>query len=274
MTLVFCSDVHAPVMRGGGDRHLPFIKFLQYLQRQDIDGLFILGDLFDFWFEFGDVVFGRGLPILKELSNLADIGVDLHFLVGNHDYWAGRFMEEQVGIEVHKGPIELKLGKKRVLLCHGDGLNPEDRGYLFMRKVLRSPWTIAAFRLFHPELALRIGRWASSTSREQIYVNLEGKRKEAEAIRAFAERQILERARDVVIAGHCHIPVIEEFSSDTHQGTYYNLGDWLRHYTFLVYENGTFRYCRFDPETRQVSEWTDGSVAETEAKRTEESAVP
>jgi UDP-2,3-diacylglucosamine hydrolase len=213
------------------------IEFLKGASPEEVSEIYILGDLFDFWFEYRSVIFSKHFKILSEFARVVERGINIHLVVGNHDYWAGDFLIDTIGMKVHHAPIEVELDGLRVYICHGDGLNPQDRVYKMLRAIVRNKVLIWALRLVHPDFATGIIHRLSRLSRESVSVA--GQLREDEGIRRFALSKLGEGA-DVVIAGHSHQPHDEEHTIDGKLKRYYNVGDMLELFSCLEYSRGKF----------------------------------
>lgn len=195
--------------------------------KHDAGHVFIVGDLFDYWFEYRTVVPKGYVRLLGKLAELSDRGIPLTYLVGNHDFWMKGYFTEELGIEVAPDPIERIIGGKRFYLHHGDGLIKDDRGYRFLKRVLRNRFNIWLFSLVHPDITGSIARWSSKTSRTYT-----GNRKyEDDDMTEFAAGKIRE-GYDYVIMGHHHQSHIKRLGD----GVYVNLGDWIHENTYAVFD--------------------------------------
>jgi UDP-2,3-diacylglucosamine hydrolase len=241
---IVLSDVHLQATPEGMERALPFRRFLERIDPQHTNRLIVLGDLFDFWFEYRHVIFSGYFPILRQFADLCDNGVELHLVCGNHDFWAGRFLREDLGMHVHQAAVTLPFGGDRVLLVHGDGINPADKGYRIYKRIARTPGVLWAFRQLHPDLAMGLARAVSHGSRRFFGAKDASKGPEVAPLRAFAQETLRQGEADVVMCGHSHYPVCEEMSTGTGQGAYINTGDWLMHQSYVEWEDGVFRLLR------------------------------
>ena len=235
---IFISDAHLGSGVNDAEKERVLIEFLSSLSADEVSTVYILGDLFDFWFEYASVILSQHFRVLSALARVADSGVEIHLITGNHDYWAGDFLAETIGLKVHKEPIEIDLGGLRVYMCHGDGLNPQDRGYRILKALVRNRALIFALRLVHPDFVLGAIRWFSKLSRDSVSVA--GKLREDDGIRQFA----LEKLRggvDVALAGHSHQPHDETISIDGKNKRYLNTGDMREIFSYVEYSNGEFR---------------------------------
>lgn len=223
------SDVHWGAIPA--ERQRRFLEFLRSW-RGAASEVFFNGDLFDFWFEYRSVIPARAFPLLRALAELAESGVRLSLLGGNHDAWGGGFLRDAIGVELVRGPARLRLAGWRVWAAHGDGLGAGDLGYRTLKRMLRAPAVIRAFRWVHPDWADRLARRVSRTGRGG---EAEAARSEerAAALRAFA-RDLLAREPelDVVLLGHCHRPELLEVEPRRY---YLNAGDWVAHESYAVF---------------------------------------
>lgn len=225
---VIVSDLHLGAVPEAVPR--AFIRFLRHWCGR-ADTLLINGDLFDFWFEYRTVVLSQHFHVLRALAELRESGVRLILVGGNHDAWGGAFLEEQIGVDLAEGPVELELAGRRALVAHGDGLGPGDTAYKILRATLRSRPLRRAMRWIHPDLADRIVRHVSQTGKrtdDDDRMSLEV----AERLEEYAAKLLEERADlDLIVFAHCHVPQVRAVS--TH-GYYVNSGDWVKHRTYTL----------------------------------------
>jgi UDP-2,3-diacylglucosamine hydrolase len=221
------SDIHLGAIPQRTER-----AFEAYLDKagEEAGALIIAGDLFDFWFEYGEVIPGRHFRVLAALNRLVEAGIPVTMVGGNHDYWGGRFLREEIGIDFHGAQARTEIAGREALIVHGDGVGSGDVAYRLLKAVLRSRAAIAGFRLIHPQLGMRIARGVSST---------EGKVEQREHVlgrAAHIEEWALSRLAGEptlgwLICGHAHLPTIARSGA----GQYYlNAGDWLRNYTYIT----------------------------------------
>jgi UDP-2,3-diacylglucosamine hydrolase len=235
--IIFFSDAHLGLGELEEDRAKEerVVRFLRTIARQG-EHLFIVGDLFDYWFEYKTVIPRGHIRLLGTLAWLRDQGVGITYLAGNHDFWLRDFFPTELGIEICPDPIERILYGKRFLIHHGDGLLRNDTGYRVLKKVLRNKVSIFLFSLLHPDWTGRLARWSSRTSRAHT-----GKKAyEGNDMVEFA-RQNLKNGFDAVIMGHNHQSCIAKMEG----GTYINLGDWIDENTYAVYDGVSVRLKRF-----------------------------
>jgi UDP-2,3-diacylglucosamine hydrolase len=223
------SDQHLGAVPASTER--AFRRFLDHAA-SEAGALLINGDLFDFWFEYRSVILREHFRVVAKLADLVDAGVQVTFIGGNHDAWAGSFLRDEVGIDVRIGPVEMELGGRKALVAHGDGVGTGDYKYRALKRVIRSGLAIGAFRRLHPDWGRRIAEMASSTEHKAQTGDLRA-RGRAAFIQAWAETVMRERPElDLVVAGHAHMATLLEVSP----GRFYvNSGDWIgRDWTYVV----------------------------------------
>ncbi|MDO9390326.1 MAG: UDP-2,3-diacylglucosamine diphosphatase [bacterium] len=230
----FLSDVHL----GAGSPELERLKLARLKKlfaviRDQPGPLYILGDLFDFWFEYRAVIQSEHFEVLAEMLKLRQSGVEITLLAGNHDYWTGPFLEKQLGFKIVKDDLTIDLDGQKVLLCHGDGLDQTDRGYRALKAVLRNPLSIRAFSLIHPDLAVSFAHWFSRFSRNHLtkHKNVDQAPLERQAARFFA------LGYRAVVFGHTHQPTLKDMEGHV----FLNLGDFFKNFTYAIYRNGKFK---------------------------------
>ncbi|HEY3876489.1 MAG TPA: UDP-2,3-diacylglucosamine diphosphatase [Candidatus Kapabacteria bacterium] len=240
MTYYFISDVHLGYGPREEDRQREarLVRVLDGIidnaKKGEVGGLFIVGDLFDSWFEFASVVPRRHVRSIAAFARIAEL-VPVEYLMGNHDFGHRDFFEKELSIPVHRGDIERALLGKRFYIAHGDGKAKNDTGYLILRKILRNPFLQACYRIIHPDLGIRFAEWISARSR--AYTDQRDALKKQDGLLSFAEKLIEQSDVDFVVMGHRHSPMIVPFP----KGTYVNLGDWIRNYTYGVFDEEGFR---------------------------------
>jgi UDP-2,3-diacylglucosamine hydrolase len=234
------SDIHLGAVSRETERR--FVTFLDHVGEHGT-ALLLAGDLFDFWFEYGEVVPGRHFRVLAALARLVEAGIPVTLAGGNHDAWGGRFLREEVGVAFHDKPFRMMIAGRTALVAHGDGLGKGDFKYRALKAMIRSRAAIAGFRALHPELGLRLARAASSTeARETPDARQMGR---ARFIEKWAREQL---AADPgiawVVCGHSHVPALLEVEPARF---YLNAGDWLTHFTYITIDAGAIPELRTWP---------------------------
>lgn len=239
MALYIFSDVHLGADEPEREQlKLDKISRLLELVRTDGDRLIILGDLFDFWFEYRHAIPKDHHRIICELSRLVQQGIAVDYVSGNHDFWMGDFFECQVGLKLHRDVLDLDYDGLRLHLLHGDGLAKADRGYRFLKRVFRNRLSIWLYRMIPPDLGIPLAKRVSGSSRQYTAKRDHGFVEDYEQYAASK----LQGAYDLVAIGHLHIPALTNFPD----GTYINTGDFVHHFSYVRIANAkaTLEYLR------------------------------
>lgn len=220
----FVSDVHLGLdVNDPAGREARFVEFLQSIPKDRTKALYMLGDIWDFWYEYRDVVPKGYVKVFSALMDLIAGGVEVYFFQGNHDIWCYSYFEE-MGIRVLRQPYVAELGGKRVCMGHGDGLGPGDTLYKVMRAAFHSRFLQALFSMLHPWLAFRLGTGWSKKSR--LAKNLEYSfRGESEPLWQFAVDFERKEKVDCFIFGHYHAVTDMTLPSGAR---FMLLGDWVK----------------------------------------------
>lgn len=231
--IYFLSDFHlgAPDHDSSLEREKLIVKFLDEI-KIDAREIFIVGDMFDFWYEYRTVVPKGYVRLLGKLAELSDEGIVLHFFVGNHDMWMGDYFEKELNIPVYYEPKDFERFGKKIKVGHGDGLGPGDHGYKRLKKIFRNPVCKWLFGILPPIMGVGLANYLSRRSRAQTGMSEEtflGEDKEWLII--YCKEQQQKEKFDFFVFGHRHLPI--DFR--LHDGSrYINLGDWIRFYTYAV----------------------------------------
>lgn len=237
----FISDAHLGAEEKEKEK-LKENKLVSFLDKIKEDGefLYILGDMFEFWFEYKNVIPKDHFAILGKLRNLVDSGMKVNYIVGNHDFWLGDFLTEQIGIKIFKYPIEITHQDKRIFVAHGDGLAKKDLGYRILKKILRNRVNIFLYKQIPPDISYPLAKFVAGRSRAQT------DRREASYLddyRNFAHEKI-RQGFDAVILAHTHMPILESLGDSSknspHERIYLNIGDWFKHFTYGKLIEGEF----------------------------------
>ena len=200
----------------------------------------LVGDLFDFWFEYKRAIPRGGVRLLGAIAEVVDAGVPVHYHVGNHDMWSFGYLEEELGVQLHRKPMTFVYNGQRFCIGHGDGLGPGDAGYKRLKRIFKNPFLQWGFRWIHPDIGIRLAAAASKNSRAtNIEKDAHFENAETEWLWQYARELQSSHPHDYFIFGHRHLPLDLPLNMET--GTrYINLGDWIRHFTALrIDECGT-----------------------------------
>jgi UDP-2,3-diacylglucosamine hydrolase len=226
------GDVHLGAI--SRERERSFVRWLEHVGAH-AERLVLNGDLFDFWFEYSSVVPRGHTRALGALAALVDAGLPVVLMGGNHDWWGGSFLEEEIGVTFLRDPTVMELAGRRVFLAHGDGLGRGDLGYRMLRLTLRGRLTRWVFGWIHPDVGARVARAVSKTEGRGDGSDPDEKAR-ARALESWGVAKLeAEPAIDLVIVGHTHIPVITEVGTGR---WYVNAGDWVAHRSYLLLEHG------------------------------------
>jgi len=197
--------------------------------------LFILGDLFDFWFEWKRVIPRRHFVVLHHIRGWADKGLKLYYLAGNHDFRLGSFLREEIGFQTFEGALNFEAGGRKFHLFHGDGVMKSDAGYRFLKKVLRNRLNQKLFTALHPDWGIKLADLSSRLSRE---VNEDRRDYEfTPDYLEYARRKIEGEGFDFVIMAHTHLPLFRQIG----KGAYLNTGNWYRDFTYGLFQGGELK---------------------------------
>ncbi len=246
--IYFSSDNHlgAPTQAESLPREKIFVKWLDSI-KQDAEVIFLLGDLFDFWFEYRTVVPKGFVRVLGKLAELRDSGIQIHFFVGNHDLWMHDYFEAELNIPVYHDPKEFVFNNKHFFIGHGDGKGPGDKGYKRMKKVFTNRFSKWLFRWLHPDIGVRLAQHLSV--KNKLISGDEDKQflgDESEWLAQYSKRKLESKHFDFFIFGHRHLPMEIKVGENS---TYFNLGDWINHYTYGVFDGERFELKEFKPKS-------------------------
>lgn len=235
----FISDVHLGI-KGQEElnkkREIILVNFIKEIQSSTSE-LYIVGDLFDCWIEYNRVVPKGYYKLFNQISEATENGLKIYYFAGNHDFWKGKYFKEEFGIEIIHSSLEKEIGGKKFFICHGDGFAYKDTGYKILKKILRSKISQKLYSFLHPDFGIWLATNTSHTSRKYTDVKDYSKR---DGLRDFAIDKLKE-GYDYVVLGHRHKPVMENSN-----GSYYiNLGDWIKNFSYGVFENGNFEIKKY-----------------------------
>jgi len=233
--IYFASDQHfgTPTVEKSKKREQKFVNWLDAI-KNDADELFLLGDLFDFWFEYKKAVPKGFVRVLGKLAELSDSGIKIHFFVGNHDLWMETYFETELNISTYFEPKEFIFNNKTFLIGHGDGLGPGDNGYKRMKKVFTNSFSKWLFRWLHPDIGIRLAQYLSVKNKlisGEADVKFLGE--ENEWLVQYCKKKLEDKHFDYFVFGHRHLPLDIQISENS---KYINTGDWITHFTFAIFE--------------------------------------
>jgi len=233
--IYFLSDFHlgTPSYTESLMREKKVVAFLDSIKATAAE-ILIVGDMFDFWFEYKTTVPKGYVRLLGKLAELTDAGIKIHFFVGNHDMWMSGYFEQELNIPVYFHPKTFEWNGKKFFVGHGDGLGPGDHSYKFLKSVFRNPISQWLFGAVHPSWGIGLANYFSRSSRaktgnkdKQFYGE------EGEWLIIFCRQTLAKEHFDFFIFGHRHLPIDYKL---TDTSRYINLGDWLHYFTYAVFD--------------------------------------
>lgn len=230
---LFISDIHlglqSPVVEKRKERLL--VKFLNYAQ-ENAKELYIVGDLFDYWFEYKKVYQKGFFRTLTALQDLTENGIRVHYIIGNHDFMHLNFFKDEIGTVMHEDAIDVTLDGKKFFIGHGDGMVKNDYGYNILKKIMRNKGLQKVYSWLHPDIGVSLASSTSKSSREYTSKKDYG---EEDGLFGAAKSKI-EEGYDYVLFGHLHKRCFLEYK----KGYYVNLGSWLDAPCYGVFSGGKF----------------------------------
>lgn len=243
--IYFASDQHfgAPTAELSFPREQKFVAWLDEI-KVDAEALFLLGDLFDFWFEYKTVVPKGFVRVLGKLAEIRDSGIPIYFFVGNHDLWMSDYFKKELNIPVYLDNQEFTFNNKTFLIGHGDGKGPGDKGYKRMKRVFTNPFSKALFRWIHPDIGVKLGQYLSVKNKlisGDEDVKFLGE--ENEWLVLYAKRKLESKHYNYLVFGHRHLPMKITLGENSE---YVNLGDWISYFTYGVFDGDNFEIKKFE----------------------------
>ncbi len=243
--IYFLSDFHlgAPNAIESRKREDQIVLFLKNAKK-DAAAIFIVGDIFDFWFEYKTVVPKGFIRILGCLAEISDAGIPLHIFTGNHDLWMQDYLTSELNAKVYFEPHLFSLGNKQFYIGHGDGLGPGDYGYKRLKKVFTNPLCKWLFRWLHPDAGIQLANYFSAKSRaktgtaDEIFLG-----EDKEWLIIYTKQMAEKMDVDYFIFGHRHFAIDYVINEKT---TYINLGDWIKLYTYGVFDGTSMQLLKWE----------------------------
>ena len=242
--IYFISDVHLSFEnteseKNKRDKLLDFFNSIS----DKAEELYILGDLFDFWFEWYHVIPKYWFPVLYQLRKMVDSGIKVHLISGNHDFYTGKYLKNDIGILCYDEFRIFEVNSKRFFVAHGDGYAKTERGYRLLKKIIRSPVSIFLYKTLIPaDIGMQIAKWTSRSSRKLKRLD---KSSWVEEYTRFAEEKF-DEGFDCVVLGHIHYPFVKEDG----EKVYVNSGEWI----------SEFSYAKYDGKTLTLNHWKNRPV--------------
>lgn len=253
--IYFLSDFHlgAPNHAASLARERLIVQFLDEI-KHEAGEIFLVGDMFDFWYEYKKVVPKGYVRLLGKLAELTDAGIPIHFFAGNHDMWMRDYLQTELNIPVYFEPQEFERNGKTFLIGHGDGLGPGDHGYKRLKKIFRNPVCQWLFGILPPMIGIGVADFMSRRSRAQagdtaaIFLG-----EDNEWLIQYCKDVLRQKHVDFLVFGHRHLPIDYTLPScDGRQGRYINLGDWMRYFTYAVFDGESLSLLSYQGQDHKI----------------------
>ena len=259
----FISDVHlgAPNAEESRARERKLLRFLQSIAH-DCAHLYIVGDLFDFWFEYKHVVPRGHVRLLGTLAQMVENGMKLDVFVGNHDLWLGDYLSQELGATMHYAPLEVELDGRQFYIARGDGLGPGDRKYKALKKLFTNPVAIWLYQRFHPNFGVGFAAAMSKKSRNSQDENDHAFLGDKERQLIHSQHILKTSSIDYFIYGHRHhlknLPLVHTApGGEVRTARYVVLGDWIRYNSFARWDGRDFQLGQVDASGEHIR-WVEG----------------
>ncbi len=243
--IYFASDFHlgVPTYELSIAREKRVVRWLDEI-KNDAEEIYLMGDLFDFWFEYKYTVPKGFVRLLGKIAELTDAGIPIYLFTGNHDMWMFDYLPKELGISIYREPITRNFNGKSFYLGHGDGLGPGDNGYKFIKKIFANRVCQWLFERIHPNLALRIANYWSHKSRiSNGPLDEQFKGEEKEWLVTYSKNMLKTQQFDYFIFGHRHLPLDIKLSENSR---YINLGEWVNYNSYAVFDGNTLELKYFE----------------------------
>ena len=246
--IYFASDFHlgVPDYKTSREREDRIVRWLDMIAI-DAEEIYLVGDIFDFWFEYKRAVPKGYVRLLGKLAFLSDQGIKITLFTGNHDMWIFDYLPQEIGAEIHRKPIERTYNNKHFVIGHGDALGPGDKGYKFIKKVFASKISQWLFARFHPNFGIWLANFFSRSSRKHTGDSDEKfLGEENEWLVIYSNEVIEKKDIDYFVFGHRHLPM--EITLSNKKSKYINLGEWIKYDSYAVFDGENLELKYFEKE--------------------------
>lgn len=243
--IFFASDFHlgAPNYEDSLVREKRIIRWLESVENEAHE-IYLLGDVFDFWFEYRHSVPKGFVRLQGKIASLTDKGIKIHWFYGNHDMWVFDYIPKELGVELHPTEIQAVYNGKQFFIGHGDGLGPGDTGYKFIKKVFRNRISQWCFARLHPNFGIGLANFFSKKSRlatgntDAIFHG-----EEKEMLIQYCKDKLKTEKIDFFVFGHRHLPIDFDLSNGS---KYINTGDWIKYFSFAEFDGQSLSLLYFE----------------------------
>ncbi len=243
--IYFLSDAHLglPNHKESLIREKLIVKWLDEI-KNDAQEIYLVGDIFDFWFEHKRVVPKGFTRLLGKISEICDSGIPIHFFTGNHDLWIFNYLPKETGVILHRNEIIKEFNGKRFLIAHGDALGPKDTGFKILKKIFLNKFVQWFFKRLHPNFTMWIGiNWSKSSRYYDKTENLKFLGEDKERLILYAKSKLEKEHFDFFIFGHRHVPMEILLSQSS---KFINLGDWITNFTYAVFDGNDLNLKKYN----------------------------
>ena len=248
----FASDFHLGVdgRLTSKERERQLVRWLE-MARQDAAAIYLVGDIFDFWFEYKHAIPKGYIRLLGKLAEIRDAGIPIYIFTGNHDMWLFDYLEKELDLTIYRQPIQQIINDKVFYIGHGDGLGPDDQGYKFLKKVFSNPLCQWLFARLHPNFGIGLASFLSGKSREANHDEDVFLGEEKEWLLQYCNRKSKQRPQiDYFIFGHRHLPI--DWQLPEHKSRYINLGEWVHFNSYAVFDGTDVQIQFFENEQGEI----------------------
>lgn len=242
--IYFASDFHlgAPNYESSLQREKKIVRWLDEVKK-DADEIYLLGDVFDFWFEYKRAIPKGFVRLQGKIAEITDSGIPVHWFIGNHDMWIFDYIPKELGVQMHRTEVIREVNGVKLFIGHGDGLGPGDRSYKMVKKIFRNRICQWMFARLHPNFGIGLANLLSRKSRAatgEKDATFYGEEKEM--LIQFCKDKLKTDHYDVFLFGHRHLPIEHKLAENS---TYYNIGDWINYYSYGVLDGADFKLMEF-----------------------------
>ena len=244
--IYFASDLHLglPDFQESLKREKHFVNWLDTI-KDDASEIFLVGDIFDFWYEYKNVVPRGFTRILGKISEITDSGIPIHYFTGNHDIWVSDYLPTETGVILHRQELIIERNNKSIFIAHGDGLGPGDHKFKLLKKIFTNKFLQWCFSRLHPNFALWFGhKW--SLSRRYSHGKVPGYfGDDKEWMVLYSKEKLKKQHLDFFVYGHRHLPLEIQLNE---KSKFINLGDWINNFTYAIFDGKELKLEKFPIE--------------------------
>lgn len=243
--IYFASDFHlgAPSDSSSRERERKIVRWLNTI-KTDAHSIYLMGDIFDFWFEYRKVIPKGFIRLQGKLAELVDSGIPVYFFSGNHDMWMFDYFPKELGVSIFHKEQTLSVGSQKLLIGHGDGLGPGDKMYKILKRIFRNRFCQWLFARIHPNLGIGIANYWSKSSRiSNVKKGEDDFKGDKEFLLQYCRSKEKKEHHDYYVFGHRHLPLNIDINTNS---KYINLGEWVNYCTYGKYDGKTFDLLTFE----------------------------